>query len=57
MRDNSDFTGGVRGKYAGDSGRWEAGGKELAKQQAEGQGCGSSGSQFAEMGAEDYAKV
>ncbi len=31
---------------AGDSGRREAGGKELAKQKAEGQGCGSSRCQF-----------
>jgi len=49
MRDNYDFTGGVRGKYAGDSGRREAGGKELAKQNAEGQGYGSSRCQFSRM--------
>jgi hypothetical protein len=42
---------------AGDSGRREAGGKELAKQKAEGQGCGSSRCQFGENGAEVYAKV
>ena len=37
---------------AGDSGRRETGGKELAKQKAEGQGCGSSRWQFGEKGAE-----
>ncbi len=37
---------------AGDSGRREAGGKELAKQKAEGQGCGSSRCQFVENRAE-----
>lgn len=57
MRDNYDFTGGVRGKYSGDSGRRESGGKKFAKQKAEGQGCGSSQCLFVEMGAEDYAKV
>jgi hypothetical protein len=42
---------------AGDSGRREAGGKELAKQKAEGQGCGSSRWQFVKKGAEVYAKA
>ena len=37
---------------AGDSGRQEAGGKDFAKQQAEGQGCWSSRCQFGEKGAE-----
>ena len=37
---------------AGESGRREAGGKELAKQKAEGQGCGSSRCQFGENRAE-----
>ena len=41
-------------KCAGDSSRREAGGKELAKQKAEGQGCGSSRCQFGEKGAEVY---
>ncbi len=41
---------------AGDSGRWEAGGKELAKQKAEGQGCGSS-RQFVGKGAQVNAKA
>ena len=41
---------------AGDSGRREAGGKELAKQKAEGQGCGSS-RQFAEQDPEIYSTV
>ena len=41
---------------AGDSGRREAGGKELAKQMAEGQGCGSSRCHFVEKGAEVYTK-
>jgi len=40
----------------GDSGR-QAGGKELAKQKAEGQGCGSSRCQFGEKGAEICAKA
>jgi hypothetical protein len=35
-------------KCAGDSSRWEAGGKDFAKQKAEGQGCGSSRCPFAE---------
>ncbi len=39
-------------KCAGDSGRREAGGKELAKQKAGGQGCGSSRCQFVGKGAE-----
>jgi hypothetical protein len=39
---------------AGDSGRREAGGKELAQQKAEGQSCGSSRCQFVEQGAEVY---
>ena len=39
---------------AGDSGRREAGGKELAKQKAEGQGCGSSRCQFGENGSDLY---
>ena len=42
---------------AGDSGRREAGGKELAKQKAEGQGCGSSRCQFGEKGAKLCAKA
>jgi len=42
---------------AGDSGRREAGGKELAKQKAEGQDCGSSRCQFREKGSELYAKA
>ena len=42
---------------AGDSGRREAGGKELAKQKAEGQRCGSSRCQFGEKGAEVCAKA
>ena len=41
-------------KCAGDSGRREAGGKELAKQKVEGQGCGSSRCQFGKKGAEVY---
>jgi len=41
-------------KSAGDSGRREADGKELAKQKGEGQGCGSSRGQFVEQGAEVY---
>ncbi len=41
-------------KCAGDSGRREAGGKELAKQKAEGQDCASSRCQFGEKGAEDH---
>jgi len=44
-------------KCAGDLGRREAGGKELAKQKAEGQGCGSSRCQFVEKGAEVCAKA
>ena len=39
---------------AGDSSRREAGGKELAKQKAEGQGGGSSRCPFVEKGAEVY---
>ena len=39
-------------KYPADSGRWEAGWKELAKQKAEGQGHGSSRCQFVENRAE-----
>jgi hypothetical protein len=39
-------------KCAGDSGRREAGGKDFAKQKAEGQGCGSSRCQFVENRAE-----
>jgi hypothetical protein len=42
---------------AGDSGRREAGGKELAKQKAGGQGCGSSRCQVVEKGAEVYGKA
>ena len=42
---------------AGDSGRREAGGKELAKQKAEGQGCGSSRCQFVETDAEVYSQA
>jgi len=42
---------------AGGSGRREAGGKELAKQKAESQGCGSSRCQFMEKRAEVYAKA
>ena len=37
---------------AGDSGRREAGGKELAMQKSEGRGRGSSRWQFGEKGAE-----
>ena len=37
---------------AGESGRREEGGKELAKQKAEGQGCGSSRCQLVGKGAE-----
>ena len=44
-------------KCAGDSGHREAGGRELAKQKAEGQGCGSRRWQFLEKGAEVYAKA
>ena len=55
MRDNSGFTGGMRGKYARDSGRQKAGGKELAKQKAEGQGCGSNRCQFGENWARRIA--
>jgi len=44
-------------KCAGDSGRREAGGKEFAKQKAEGQGCGSSRCQFGEKGAGTYSKA
>ena len=39
-------------KCAGDSSHREAGGKDFAKQKAEGQGCGSSRCSFGEMGAE-----
>ena len=39
-------------KCAGDSSRRAAGGKELAKQKAEGQRCGSSRCPFVEQGAE-----
>ena len=42
---------------ATDSSRWEALGKELAKQMAEGQGCGSSRFQFVKQRAEVYAKA
>jgi hypothetical protein len=42
---------------AGDSGRREAGGKELAQQKAEGQGCGSSRCQFGEKGTDVCAKA
>jgi len=42
---------------AGDSGRREAGGKELAKQKAEGQGCGSSRCQSRDRVVEDYVKA
>ena len=42
---------------AGDSGRREAGGKEFAKQKADGQGCGSSRCQFGKKGAEVYGKA
>jgi hypothetical protein len=38
-------------KCAGDSGRRDAGGKELAKRKSEGQVCGSSGCQFVEKDA------
>ena len=44
-------------KCAGDSGRREAGGKELAKQKAEGLGCGSSRCPCVEKGAEVCAKA
>jgi hypothetical protein len=44
-------------KCAGDSGRREAGGKELAKQKAEGQGCRSSRCRFVENDAEVRAKA
>ncbi|GDX11302.1 hypothetical protein LBMAG57_30740 [Verrucomicrobiota bacterium] len=44
-------------KCAGDSSRRETDGKALAKQKAEGQGCGSSRCQFGEKGAEIYTKV
>ena len=44
-------------KCAADSSRREEGGKELAKQNAEGQGCGSSRCPFVEKGAEVYAKA
>ena len=44
-------------KSAGDSSRREAGGKDFAKQKAEGQGRGSSRCQFVEKGAEVYAKA
>ena len=44
-------------KCAGDSSRREAGGKDFAKQKAEGQGCGSSRCQFLEKGAEVYKKT
>ena len=44
-------------KCAGDSGRREAGGKDFAKQKAEGQGCWNSRCQFVENGAEVCAKV
>lgn len=57
MRDNSDFIGGVRGKFAGDSGLREAGGKELAKQNAEGQtaGAGDANSRRTERSGEPVA--
>ena len=42
---------------AGDSSRREAGGKDFAKQKAEGQGCGSSRCQFVEKSAEVCAKA
>ena len=42
-------------KCAGDSSRREAGGKDFAKQKAEGQGCGSNRCQFGEKGAEVYS--
>jgi hypothetical protein len=42
---------------AGDLGRREAGGKEMAKQKAEGQGCGSSRCQLVEKDVEVYAKA
>ena len=51
-----EFTEDVR-KCATDSNCREAGGKELAKQKAVGQGCGSSRCQFEEKGAEVYAKA
>ena len=51
-----EFAEGVR-PCAGDSGRREAGGKELAKQKAGGQGCGSSRCQFGEKGAEVCAEA
>ena len=44
-------------KCADDSGRREAGGKDFAKQKAEGQGCGSSRCRFVEKGAEVCAKA
>ena len=44
-------------KCAGVSGRREAGGKDLAKQKAEGQGCWSSRCQFVEKDAEVCAKA
>ena len=49
----SGFAEDVR-KCAGDSGHREADGKELAKQKAEGRGCGSGRCQFVERGAEVY---
>ena len=42
---------------AGDSGRREAGGKELAKQKAAGQGCGSCRCHFVAKGAEVYTAI
>ena len=48
-----EFADDVR-KCAGDSSRREAGGKELAKQKAEGQGCWSNRWQFVEKSAEVY---
>ena len=51
-----EFAENVR-QCAGDSGRREAVGKEVAKQKAEGQGCGSSRCQFVEKGVEVYAKA
>ena len=40
---------------AADPGRREAGGKDFAKQKAEGRGCGSSRCQCVMKGAEVYA--
>jgi len=44
-------------KCAADSGRREAGGKDFARQKAEGQGCGSSRCKFGGKSAEVFAKT